>query len=189
MATYAIRDAGGDVVILAPEYGKPVPAHAQTEGAARAVEAVRVAGRAKRSALADAEIVTDHGNPAYEPYDRDPVPPAARKLRALAEAHGMTTNVVELTDRCTVEAIDAVRGVAFRCYYVRGQVKGGTWHEAAFRYTLADDPRPVGVHKTAFVALAGKRAKGVGPIHLRILGSPIGVPCNVTEIERRIKEL
>lgn len=188
MSTYAFRDAGGDLVLNVPEFGKPVPAHAQTPGALMAVEAVRMTGRAKRTALADAEIVTDHGHPAVIPFDGEAVPRAARALVALAEAAGMRTNVVELADRCTVEGIDRARGVAFRAYWTRGRTAGGSWHERAYRYTLIDDTRPVGVNKLTLTGLKGKRAAGVGTTRLSIIASPLGIPCNITELERKVRE-
>lgn len=189
MATYAFRDAGGDLALNVPEFGKPVPAHAQTPGALQAVEAVRSAGRAKRDALADAEIVVDHGRPPVEPYDRDPVTSAARRLVELAESKGMRTNVIALTDRCTVEAVHPARGVAFRAYWTRGRADGATWHERAHRYTLVADGRPVGVNKLTKTGLANRRPAGVGETRLAILASPTGVKCNVTEIEKRVREL
>lgn len=213
MATYAFRDAAGDLVLNAPEFAKPTPAHAQTPGALQAVEAVRAAGRLKRSKLDDAEIVIDLGRPPVEPFmmpetvtritkkgkrkveqtgrmiPRDPVTASARRLIAHAEAAGMRTNVIALSDRCTVEAIDAARGIAFRAFWTRGAAKGGTWHERSYRYTLVADSRPVGVDKNKRTGLKGKRAAGVGETHLAIVASPVGVPCNITEIERRVKEL
>lgn len=211
MPSYAFRDAAGDLVLNVPEFVKPIPAHAQTPGALMAVEAVRAAGKAKRWALEE-DYVTDHGVPPVEPYERpeirrwttkkgkrksaptgvmlpaDPVTAGARALLVLAEERGFVAQIIALADRCTVEGYDAAAGVAFRAYWRRGSADGGSWHERAYRYTLVSDSRPVGVHKTAYVGLAGKRPAGVGTTRLSIIGSPMGIPCNITEITRRVKE-
>lgn len=184
MATYAFREGvGGDVVLADSRFVKPIPVHAQRPGALEAVEAVRRAAVEKRFAVELDKIVTDHGRPRREPYVAQP--PAALRLAKLAEAHGFRVNLVVGVDRLTVEGIRDAE--AFRMTYVRGKAERGSWHERTARYAMIRDTRPIGVNKLTRTGLAGKRAAGVGEYRLSIVASPTGVPCSVTEIERRIK--
>ena len=183
MASYAFGGEPFSPGVLGLEFARPIPVHAQRPGALMAVEAVRRAGRAKRSA---GEITTDVGRPAYEPYDRDPVPSAARAFLKLAEAHGFEVNLIELRDRCTVEGIDRASGVAFRAYWVRGRTNGGTWHERRERYEIVRDDRPVGIDKLKKTGLKGKRAAGVGTTRLALVASRLGTAHTITELTTKV---
>lgn len=209
MASYAFGGEPFSPGVLGLEFARPIPVHAQRPGALMAVEAVRRAGRAKRSA---GEITTDVGRPAYEPYEKpeietvvtkkgkrkrvptgrmlavDPVPSAARAFLKLAEAHGFEVNLIELRDRCTVEGIDRARGVAFRAYWVRGRTNGGTWHERRERYEIVRDDRPVGVAALTKTGLKGKRAAGVGTTRLALVASRLGTAHTITELTRKVTD-
>lgn len=188
MATYAFRDASGDLILNAPEFGKPTPAHAQTAGAEVARAAVRAAGKAKRIAFEDAQLITDHGRPKVVPMPGGPVTPTVQAFMALAEASGFEVRVVALTDRCVVEGVDREAGVGFRAYWNRGRTGGASWHERRFRYTLVRDARPVGINKITRTGLKGKRAAGVGETRLSIVASPLGQPLTITELETKVRE-
>lgn len=186
MTTYAFRDERGDVVHTSPRLSMPTPAHALTPAALEAVESVRALGHQTRLTRRMAAIVTDHGNPRPKPYAGPSVTAAARSLVARAERAGFTVTLTELDAGCHVDGVHRARGVGFRAFWERGKTTGGSWHEKRERYTLIEDDRPVGVHKIARVGLAGKRAAGVERVHLKLIASPYGIPCSITEIERRI---
>lgn len=186
MGSYAFGGEPFAPGVIGLEFAKPTPVHAQTAGALEAVEAVKRAGRAKRDKLVEDAIVTDLGRPPFQPYDRDPVPKAARDLIALAESRGFETNLVALRDRCTVEGIDRAAGVAFRAYWIRGRTNGGTWHERRERYAIVHDPRPVKVAALTRTALKGHRAAGVGEHRLALVASRLGFPHNITELTEKV---
>lgn len=168
--------------------GKPAPAHTLTPEAEEAREMVRRHGRAKRLNDELARIVTDHGNPHITPYD-GPAPAAAKRLLGKAEALGMTAHLFTSRAGHVVEAIDPKRGVAFRAVWTRGKADGGTWHERADRYEWHEDARPVGVNATTRTALADKRPAGMSSTRLKLVASRAGMPCNITEIEKRVSKL
>lgn len=169
----------------------PTPVHAQTDGAREAVERMIAQGHARRIARETVSIVRVHGRPPVEPYDADPVTPAARRLLASADAAGWKTNLIELADRCAVEG---VRGAcAFRAVWVRGSIAatggGAWWHERDYRYEYVDDPRPEPkLNAKLRVSLANRRPVGVSKVHLRVVASPMGVRIGITELTKRIKE-
>lgn len=167
----------------------PTPAHALTPAALAAVDAVRASGHAKRLDAAVSSLATEHGHVGVIPYDGPRVPAAAKKILEHAEAKGMRAHILETSTGCVVEAIDVTRGVAFRAYWERGRTTGAAWHEAQDRYRLVDDPRPVGVNAKTKTGLARKRCAGMDRIHLTMTAARAGMPCNVTEIERRLEEL
>lgn len=165
----------------------PTPPHAQTAGAREAVEAMIAQGHARRLDRAFASIVTDHGRPRVEPYDADPVTASARRLLAAADAAGWRTNLVELADRCSVEA---VRGTtAFRAVWVRGKIDSARWFERDYRYEYIDDPRPEPkVNEKLRVSLANRRPVGCSKIHLKLVAGPCGVPIPIAELTKRVKK-
>ena len=184
MSSYAYRGEPFTPGTFGIEFAKPLPVHTMTPGALAAVEAVRAAGRAKR---ASGELVASHGRPPYVPYDRDPVPKAARDLLELAESLGFETNLIALNDRCTVEGIDRRAGVAFRAFWVRGRTNGGTWHERRERYAIIRDDRPVGVAALTRTGLKGKRPAGVGTTRLSLVASRLGMPYTITDLQRKVE--
>lgn len=183
MPSYAFRDAGGDVVLLAPEFAMPIPVHAQIAQALRDRDAAAPA-RVPTLVEAVADLVTDHGLP---PYYRGPVPANARKLVALAEAAGFETKTLEHRTGCRVEGYNADRALGFTATFTRGRADGATWN-TPWRYGIVEDRRPVGVNKKTRLGLAGKRSAGVGPQRLAILGSPWGVAISHTELTERLQE-
>lgn len=185
-ATYTFRDAGGDVVRSSP-FGKPTPAHALTPAAEQAREAVRRFAYDRNLRREIAELVTDHGAPHVEPY-AGARPAAATSLAARAERAGFRVNVFETTGRVRTVVEGFKDPHAFRVSWHRGRAESGSWHGRHWRYGMREDSRPVGVAATSKTGLAGKRAAGVGAIHLTILASPLGVPCGVAEISKRVSE-
>lgn len=172
--------------LFAHEFARPTPAHALTEGAAAAVATVRREGRGARLDRVMAGIVTEHGNPrGASPFEGEVVTAAARRLLRLAEATGWAASLHTLVDRCAVQG--RRDDLAFRAYWVEGKADGGTWHEREWRYEMIQDARPVGVNVLTRTGLKGKRPAGVGVVRLQIVGSPLGLPVNITELERRVK--
>lgn len=182
MPRAAFRTLDGDLIAQYPDVELPIPAHAQTEGAEAARESMRRLAKRRD----DLELIIDAGRDPVEPYPDDPVTANARKLLATAERLGFTTNLVELSDRCTVEGFHREREVAFRAYWTRGRADGASWHERRYRYGIVSDTRPVKMDQKAHVGLKGYRSAGVGETHLAILGSPVGVPINHTELTERL---
>jgi hypothetical protein len=132
------------------------------------------------------KIETDVGNPS--PFRGDVVTPGARSLLELGQAHGFECQIVTLPDRCEVQGIDRARRIGFRAVWVRRRTIGGLWY-APTRFEYEEDVRPFGVDKTALVALKGKRhPRGATPYRLRQRESPLGMPVNVTELERKVRE-
>lgn len=183
MPTYARRDAGGDVVLFAPEFAKPIPVHAQIAQQQRAADA-GAGPRVLDIAEIVAGLVTDHDLPRYY---RGPVPRNARALVALAEAAGFETKTLEYRTGHRVEGYHADRALGFTATWERGRAKGATWN-TPWRYGIIEDRRPVGVNKTSRTALAGKRGAGMGTTRLAILGSPWGLPITHSELTSRLQE-
>ncbi len=170
----------------------PTPVHAQSPEARAAVERMIRLGEERARDREHASIVRDHGRPPVEPYDADPVTPAARRLLAAADAAGWKTNLVTLTDRCAVEG---VRGTtAFRAVWVRGKTTpsaggGAWWHERDYRYEYVEDTRPEPkLNANLRISLAKRRPVGVSRTHLKIVASPMGLRIGMTELTRRVKE-
>lgn len=185
MTTYAFRDEKGDVTLLAPEFSRPIPVHAQTPGALRAVETMRAIGLERIAQREMDQIVTDHGRPPIATYERDVVTANAKKLATLAEAHGFEVHTLRFPDACRVEGIHRGRRVGFTATWTRGRASGASWHEP-WRYGIVADTRPVGVNKMTLTGLAGKRAAGIGTTRLTILASPVGLPINHATLNERI---
>lgn len=183
MPSYAFRDAGGDVVLLAPEFEKPIPVHAQIAQAIREKEAAAAPRVPTLVEDVDA-LVTDHGLPKYY---RGPVPANARKLVALAEAAGFETKTLVHRTGCRVEGYNADRALGFRATWTRGRADGASWC-TPWRYGIVEDRRPVGVNKLTRTALAGKRGAGMGTQRLAILGSPWGLSITHSELTSRLQE-
>lgn len=164
----------------------PIPIHAQVAQAQRDAEARADALRASvaETARIIADLVTDHGLPTYY---RGPVPRNARALVAVAAAAGFETKILEHRTGCRVEGFNRDRALGFTASWERGRAKGATWN-TPWRYGIVEDRRPIGVHKTARVALAKKRGAGVGTTRLAILGSPWGVGLSHTELTERLQE-
>lgn len=185
MTTYAFRDARGDVILLVPEFAKPIPVHAQTPEALAAVEAHRRQGIERRLQKDAATIVTDHGTPPVRPYPGGVVTRNARALAARAKAAGFDVKVLEFPDSCRVEGLHRDRRVGFTATWTRGRAGGASWHEP-WRYGIVEDRRPVGVNAKTRTALAGKRGAGMGTTRLAILASPRGLPINHATLNERI---
>lgn len=183
MPSYAFRDAAGDVVLLAPEFEKPIPVHAQIAQAQREKDAA-AAPRVPTLREDVEDLVTDHGLPAYY---RGPVPANARKLVALAEAAGFETKTLEHRTGCRVEGYNADRALGFTATFTRGRADGATWN-TPWRYGIVEDRRPVGVNKLTRTGLAKKRPAGVGTQRLAILGTPWGVAITHSELTSRLQE-
>lgn len=179
----------------------PIPLHAQTDAARAAVEAHRLIGIEQRvqrevhgweDGRGDRRggIVTKHGNPKRSTWEGDPVTANARRLLASAEAAGFTAHLLVESERCIVEGYRLTpRKEGFRATWVRGSAAGGgfAWCEP-WRYEIQDDDRPVGVDAVARVGKVGYRSPGVDRRHLRIVGSPWGLPIGYTELARRVRE-
>lgn len=169
--------------LMAYGVAMPTPAHTLTEGAEYAREALRRHGRAQRPDLAHRSLVTQHGPRRIIPYIASPPAPYAR-VKALAEAHGFT--ITEYRSE-TGHALQGVRGdVGFRAYWQRGKTRGASWFERTARWTLVNDTRAVKVNKVARVSLKGYRGAGLGAVHLKLLGTPNGMPLLITELEERL---
>lgn len=185
MTTYAFRDARGDVYLLAPEFAKPTPVHAQQASSLAAVEAHRRQGVELRLQKDAATIVTDHGRPALVPYDGDVVTRNARALIRQAESAGFEVKLLEFPDACRVEGMHRGRRVGFTVTWTRGRAAGASWH-APWKYGIIQDDRPIGVNAKTRTALAGKRGAGMGTTRLTILASPRGLPINHATLNERI---
>ena len=183
MPTYALRDAGGDVVLFAPEFAKPTPVHAQIAQQQRAADA-GAGPRVLDIAEIVAGLVTDHDLPRYY---RGPVPANARKLAALAEAAGFETKTLEHRTGHRVEGFNAARALGFTASWERGRAKGATWN-TPWRYGIVEDRRPVGINKLTRTALAKHRGAGMGTTRLAILGSPWGLAITHSELTSRLQE-
>lgn len=169
--------------LLAYGVAMPTPEHALTPGAEYAREAMRRHGHAKKLERAASSLVTQHGHRRIVPHTAPP-PAPYRRVKALAEEHGF--KVTEYRSE-TGHALQGVRGdVGFRAYWQRGKTRGASWHERTARWSLINDTRSIGVNKIARVSLAKHRGAGLGAVHLKLLGTPNGIPINVTELERRI---
>lgn len=184
MSTYAFRSPSGDIERMSP-LGKPPAPHTLTAAAEAARVAVRLFAHARGIDRVVAGLVTDHGAPHVEPYD-GPRPTAATRLEKLAAERGFRTNVFETAERTVVEGFKDPH--AFRASWLRGRAESATWHERTWRYAMVSDARPIGVSARDRVALAGKRAAGVGAQHLSIVASPVGIPVGITEVTKRVKE-
>lgn len=187
MTSYAFRDAGGDVVLSAPEFARPIPVHAQTPAALEAVASVRRDGVETRLQRVLDALATDHGRPHVEPHDGDVVTANARRLVALAESAGFETMILRTPAACRVEGVNRERALGFTATWTRGRADGATWN-TPWRYGIVEDRRPVGVNEKTRTGLAGKRAAGVGTTRLAILGSPWGVAITHSELTSRLQE-
>lgn len=166
-------------------FARPTPLHALEPSSLAAVEAHRRMAWRDRLEREAAQLVTAHGRPHREPYDRDPVTAAARRLLAKADAAGYRTNLVVLPDRCAVEGFRPES--AFRATWVRGKTDGATWHEPRDRYEYIDDTRPEPKKaENTKLSLAGRRPVGCPRVHLVLVASRRGVPISITELEKRI---
>lgn len=173
----------------AMEFARPAPAHTLTDGALDAVERVRVAGYAKRMNATLANLVTEHDNPHVVPYEKDVVTAAAKRLAALAESKGFDVTIQRTETGCRIDALCVAEEVGFRARWERGAADGGSWHHVRDRYVLVTDPRPPGMNVNTKTAIKGKRPPGLGAVHLKLVESRAGLPMNITEIEKRVKEL
>lgn len=185
MTTYAFRDERGDTVKLAPEFGRPIPVHALEPSSLAAVEAHRryAANLALDKELA--KLVTDHGVPKVEPYEKDVVTANAAKLAVTAHAAGFEVVTFAFRDACRVEGLHRERRVGFRATWTRGRADGAAWLEP-WRYGLIEDRRPIGVNAKTRTGLARKRAAGIGTTRLTLLGSPYGLPITHATLNERI---
>lgn len=120
---------------LAPDLGRPVPVHAQTEAA----ESARRAIRHRRAR--NVELVTKHERPHSEA-----VPANAAKLKAQADAAGFETVLTfghwtsnagksnETRDESvTVQGQHKARREGFAAVWVKGRARMGLWYDAAHR--------------------------------------------------------
>lgn len=171
--------------VVGIEFAKPAPAHTLTPGAEAAVESVRRLGHERRAERVISSLVTDVGNPHVTPYD-GPVPAAAKRVGALAERHGFTITLHKTRAGVSLHGVNRVRGVGFAAHWAYGKTTGGSWHEKRERYAVIEDARPIGIDEKARVGKKGFRSPGMGTQRLKLVASPRGIPCNITEIERRI---
>lgn len=178
MTTYAFRDEKGDVILLAPEFGRPIPVHAQQAGALEAVEAMRRIS-ARRFDV-DAEIANLVTKRLVKKRPRD-----LPTVRRIAEEHGWTVKEYESE---TGHALQGRLGdLGFRATWQYGKTTGATWHERAPRWALVADNRPVGVNALTRTGLKGKRSAGMGTTRLELLAAPWGIPLNVTTLIERLE--
>lgn len=171
------------------EFARPTPIHALTPEAAAAVESVARAGYESRMRRTLEGLVTEHDNPHVKPYAGAVVTVSAKRLVALAESKGFDVRVIERETGCTVEAMNVAEEVGFRARWERGKADDGSWHHVRDRYVLVTDDREPGVNATTKTGIKGKRPPGLGAVHLKLVESRTGLPCNITEIEKRVKEL
>ena len=165
----------------------PTPAHALAPGAEAARESMRRLGAEKRVERDVARLVTVHGHARIEPHDGPLVPAAARSTQRHAESHGFETAMIETPVGCSLHGIHRERGVGFAAHWHRGKTSGGTWHEREVRWSLVDiSSRPIGVDAKTKLAKARHRHDAGDRTRLVLLAAPYGVPCNITEIEKRI---
>ena len=168
------------------EFLRPPPYHTLTPGALEAVEVMKRLGVARRLDREMDRIVIKHGNPKRVPYDGDPVTRNARALLRRAEAAGFTARLHDLGDACMVEGYRlAPEKVGFRAWWTRGSADGASWHEP-WRYEMQRDDRPIGIDQKARTGKVGYRGAGLGTEHLRIVGTPWGLPINHTELNARL---
>lgn len=171
--------------VFAREFARPVPAHTLTDSARDAVMAVQRYAATRRLDRAVAGIVLDVGRPpGSAAWEGDPVARNARGLLALAQEHGFTARLSVVGESCMVEGHHPAR-VGFRCYWRRGRILGGSWHEP-WRYELVDDPRTVAIDQRARVGKAGHRSPGMGTTRLSIVASPRGVPIGYAALKARL---
>lgn len=139
--------------------------------------------RAAEEAVAD--LVTSHPIP----WLSDPVTAASRTLERLATSKGMVTRLHVELDGCVLEGRVGDQRLGFRAAWRRGKADSALWYEPEARWTLAPDPRPVGVSKLTRVGLKGRRTYGLGEVHLKQLASPFGVLVSFAELTARVKAL
>ena len=156
-------------------FGKPTPLHAQRAAEARE----RMAPRS----VARLPIVTDHGMPpAYRS-----IPKAALDFAKRATAAGFDVRVDQTRRATVVSGWRARTRQGFRAVWTAGRSTGGTWHEPKTQWRLVDiSDRPIGVDAVAKTTKVGCRHDESDTTRLVLVSSPRGVPCNITEIERRI---
>lgn len=187
-ATYAIRNAAGDLVRTS-KLAKPKPAHTLTPESVAAVDAMRRLGHERRLRMQVARLVTDHGNPRPETYDGVRITTAARGLAKMAEGAGFEVLISDHPTGCTVEGLHRERRVGFRAWWEKGSAKGGTWHSGGRdHWKLVDiSSRPIGVDAKTKLTKAGCRHDENDTTRLVLVESPRGVRVNITELKRRIK--
>lgn len=166
---------------------RPTPAHALTDGAEAARNALRLHAFNRRLSRDLDALVTDHNNPRVEAWPGDVVTRGARSLLETAKAKGWRVNLIEQPDRCTVEGVRGLEG--FRATWVRGRASSASWHEARDRYELIVDNRaePKLAEKTR-TSLANRRPVGTSRVRLELVASPRGIPMNVTALVKRVSE-
>lgn len=132
------------------------------------------------------------------PLDGPEIPRTAAVFARLATAKGFELDVAVLEDGAySIEGIHRERGLGFRCEWVEGRAKGGTWHERATRYGLVPDNRPENdatierrvKGKVKRVPDPRRKPAGIGTERLAYLAGPHGVPCTITTITNNLKAL
>lgn len=182
MPTYRLTSGA-----IVPEFAKPIPLHALTDGALEAVESMRRMGRDRVLEREIARIVTKHGRPPRSRWEGEPVTRNARALLALAEASGFTAHLLVDEERCVVEGYRlAPEKVGFRASWRRGAAGGFAWC-TPWRYELVEDARPVEVNKLTRTGKEGTRSPGVGSERLAITGTPWGLAVSWAELQRRVR--
>lgn len=165
----------------------PIPVHALTPGAEEARESMRRIGAEKRVERQMSKLVTVRGHARIEPYDGPVIPTAARSTMRHAESHGFETTMIPTAVGCSLHGIHRERGVGFAAHWHRGKTSGGTWHERDVRWSLVDiSSRPIGVDAKTKLTKAKHRHDAGDRTRLVLVAAPYGVPCNITEIEKRI---
>ncbi len=182
MPTYAFRDAGGDVVLMAPEFSMPIPVHAQIAQRLRAEEQAGESDAVRRR-MRTAELVTKVDNPPM--YRGALVPTNAKKLAAAAEAEGFEVRTLLYDDGCEIQGHHAERREGFRAGYVRGRAAYASWH-TPYRYTIIRDTRPIKMNTRDRVGLKGYRSEGMSETRLQLLGRPQGMKITHTELTARL---
>ena len=182
MPTYRLTSGA-----IVPEFAKPIPQHALTDGALEAVEAMRRMGVDRLAEREISRIVTKHGRPARSRWQGEVVTRNARALLALAEASGFTAQLLVDEERCVVEGYRlAPAKVGFRATWLRGSAGGFAWC-TPWRYELVEDTRPAGVNAKTFTGKEGTRSPGVGSQRLAITGTPWGLSVSWAELQRRVR--
>lgn len=182
MPTYRLTSGA-----IVPEFAKPIPLHALTDGALEAVESMRRMGRDRLLEREITRIVTKHGRPARPRWQGEVVTANARRLLALAEASGFTAHLLTDDERCVVEGYRlAPEKVGFRASWLRGSAGGFAWC-TPWRYELVEDTRPVEVNKLTRTGKEGTRSPGVGSERLAITGTPWGLSVSWAELQRRVR--
>jgi hypothetical protein len=191
MASYAYGGDGGPGLI-GNEFGRPTPLHVLR---AREAERALLALPSSIERRVDAQVA-EFGRVTQivaEVWHGEVVTAGAKRLQALADEAGFTTHIIERPEMCVVEGLLRLADTwcGFRARWVRGSADGGSWH-APWKYEMITDTRPFGLDETARIAKVGHRdprTAHYGDQRINLTACPGGMPMNVTEITRRVREV